>query len=128
MQRIVTFDSQAGLSNFDLDRVLNQILAILRDYFHLQAGAFLLLDPVERRLTIRAQFGLDITANDGHVPLGQGLAGTAAEQKKLVYVPDLSNHPSGVLQTSDARSEVAVPLLVGDELLGVLDCQCREPN
>ena len=41
MQRIaILYDaSQAVLSTFDLDEVLNQVLAIVRDYFHLQSGS-----------------------------------------------------------------------------------------
>jgi GAF domain-containing protein len=41
----VLYDAgQAVLSTFDLDEVLQRILAIARDYFHLQNVAILLLD------------------------------------------------------------------------------------
>jgi hypothetical protein len=47
MQKIaVLYDaSQAVLSTFELDEVLNYILAIARDYFHLQTVAILLVEP-----------------------------------------------------------------------------------
>ena len=46
MQKIaILYDaSQAVLSTFDLDEVLQRILVIARDYFHLQNVAILLLD------------------------------------------------------------------------------------
>jgi transcriptional regulator with GAF, ATPase, and Fis domain len=59
MQRIaILYDaSQAVLSTFDLDEVLNQVLAIVHDYFHLQNGSIMLLDEASQALTIRAYFG-----------------------------------------------------------------------
>ena len=46
MQKIaILYDaSQAVLSTFSLDEVLDQILTIVRDYFHLEGGSILLLD------------------------------------------------------------------------------------
>jgi hypothetical protein len=56
MQKIaILYDaSQAVLSTFELDEVLNQILAIARDYFRLQSGAILLRDEVTGNLIIRS--------------------------------------------------------------------------
>ena len=50
MQRVaILYDaSQAVLSTFDLDEVLNQVLAIVRDYFHLQHGSIMLLDETSQ--------------------------------------------------------------------------------
>ena len=58
MQRIaILYDaSQAVLSTFDLDEVLNQVLAIVRDYFHLQSGSIMLLDDESQKLVMRAHF------------------------------------------------------------------------
>ena len=52
MQKIaILYDaSQAILSTFDLDEVLNQILTIIRDYFQLRHGAVLLLDKAKSEL------------------------------------------------------------------------------
>ena len=53
MQKIaILYDaSQAVLSTFDLDEVLQQILTIARDYFHVQNVAILLLDEETKQLT-----------------------------------------------------------------------------
>ena len=52
MQKIaILYDaSQAVLSTFDLDEVLQRILLIARDYFHLQNVAILLLDKDKNQL------------------------------------------------------------------------------
>ena len=61
MQKIaILYDaSQAVLSTFDLDEVLQRILIIARDYFHLQNVAILLLDKDTRQLCTRSQIGGD---------------------------------------------------------------------
>ena len=59
MQKIaILYDaSQAVLSTFDLDEVLQRILLIARDYFHLQNVAILLLDKDKQQLCMRSQIG-----------------------------------------------------------------------
>jgi transcriptional regulator with GAF, ATPase, and Fis domain len=61
MQKIaILYDaSQAVLSTFELDEVLQRILMIARDYFHLQNVAILLLDKDKQELHPRCVIGLD---------------------------------------------------------------------
>ena len=61
MQKIaILYDaSQAVLSTFDLDEVLQRILVIARDYFHLQNVAILLLDKEKQELYPRCSVGWD---------------------------------------------------------------------
>ena len=75
MQKIaILYDaSQAILSTFDLDEVLNQILSIIRDYFQLQNGAVLLLDKNKSELYIRAHLGY-MGVEGLRIPLGKGLS------------------------------------------------------
>ncbi len=130
MQKIaILYDaSHAVLSTFDLDEVLNRILAILRDYFHLQRTAILLLNPKTQMLEVRSQLG-QARENEGKVlPLGVGLVGTAAQLKRPVYVPDVTRDPRYVMSVPTTRSELALPLIVQDELAGVLDCQSDQEN
>jgi len=50
---------QAVLSTFDLDEVLQRILAIARDFFQLPNVAILLLDKEQQQLRVRSQIGWD---------------------------------------------------------------------
>ena len=115
--------SQAVLSTFDLDEVLRQILAIARDYFHLQNVAILLLDKEKQELHPRCQIGWDPGHETMRLPIGQGLTGAAATQKRPIYAADVSQHPQYVSSARNTKSELAVPLMVRDEVVGVLDCQ-----
>jgi diguanylate cyclase (GGDEF)-like protein len=123
MQKIaVLYDaSQAVLSTFELDEVLDQILAIVRDYFHMEGGSILLLDKERKLLKARRGFGKEPC--DVEIPLGQGLTGHAARLKRPIYAPDVSKDPRYINGLGDTKSEVAIPLIVRDEVVGVLDCQ-----
>src|SRR5438105_3511043 len=130
MQKIaVLYDaSQAVLSTFDLDEVLQRILIIARDYFHLQNVAILLLDKDTSQLCTRSQIGSEHGLDDIRVTIGSGLIGAAARQKRPLYVPDFKKDTRYVPWGKKTRSELAIPLMVRDEMVGVLDCQSENPD
>lgn len=125
MERLaILYDaSQAVLSTFDLDEVLSHILGIVRDVFHLDWAAILLLDVRTQELYVKTQFGWDPGSETIRVPLGGGLTGTAAQTRQPVYAPDVSKDPRYIRSLAATRSEVAIPLMVREEVVGVLDCQ-----
>ncbi len=55
------------------------------------------------------------------IPLGKGVCGTAAAQRQSVLVPDVHAFPGHIACDTASRSELVVPLLAGNALLGVLD-------
>src|SRR3984885_281136 len=128
MQKIsILYDaSQAVLSTFDLDEVLQEILTIARDYFHLQNVAILLRD--KDQLYVRCQVGCDAGHDKVRLPIGTGITGTAAEQKRPIYAADVSQDARYILSAKNTRSELAVPLMVRDDVVGVLDCQSENLN
>jgi len=130
MQKIaILYDaSQAVLSTFDLDEVLQRILMIARDYFHLQNVAILLLDKDTRELHPRCVIGWDPGHDSIRLPLEQGITGSAARQKRPIYAPDVSKDANYVSTAKSTRSELAIPLMVRDEVVGVLDCQSENEN
>ena len=120
----VLYDAgQAVLSTFDLDEVLQRILAIARDYFHLQNVAILLLDKEEKHLSVRSQIGWDEGEDQILLDIGQGLTGSAALKKQPVYAADVSKDSRYVCSAKATRSELAIPMMVQHEVVGVLDCQ-----
>ena len=55
------------------------------------------------------------------IPLGKGVCGTAAAERRSILVPDVEAFPGHIACDTASRSELVVPLLKGDALLGVLD-------
>ena len=130
MQRItLLYDaSQAVLSTFEADEVLQRILTIAQDYFHLRTVAILLLDEDTRDLYVRSHIGWGDATTKIRVPLGASLIGTAARIKRPVYAPDVQKDPRYVCSVSETASELAIPLMVRDSVVGVLDCQSDNLN
>lgn len=62
------------------------------------------------------------------IPLGRGVCGTAAEQRKTVVVPDVHAFPGHIACDAASASEIVVPLACGGELFGVLDIDSPEKN
>src|SRR5579862_9047712 len=120
----VLYDAgQAVLSTFDLDEVLQRILGIAHDYFHLRNVAIILLDRQSQELHVRSQIGWDEGQDKIRLPLGQGITGAAAIKKQPVYAPDVTRDSRYFCSAKSTRSELAIPLMLRDEVVGVLDCQ-----
>jgi diguanylate cyclase (GGDEF)-like protein len=125
----VLFDAgQAVLSTFDLDEVLQRILAIARDFFHLQNVAILLLDREAEQLCVRSQIGWDEGKDAIRLGQHEGITGQSVLKKQPVYAPDVTEDPRYICAAKSTRSELAIPLMVRDEVVGVLDCQSDRLN
>jgi GAF domain-containing protein len=55
------------------------------------------------------------------IPLGKGVCGTAAATRKTLVVRDVHEFPGHIACDAASQSEIVVPLIKGDTLLGVLD-------
>jgi hypothetical protein len=55
-----------------------------------------------------------------------GITGRAAREKRTIYVSEVTQNPDYIAYIVDTQSELAVPLMYGDECIGVLDVEHRE--
>jgi L-methionine (R)-S-oxide reductase len=62
------------------------------------------------------------------IALGRGVCGTAASTRETQVVFDVDEFPGHIACDAASRSEIVVPLLIGDELLGVWDVDSPEPG
>lgn len=62
------------------------------------------------------------------VPLGQGVAGTVAATGKPLLLPDVRQHANYLNVTSATRSELCVPLKVGETVIGVINAESDQPS
>jgi GAF domain-containing protein len=74
--------------------------------------------------------GQQLLGQNHSLPLGVGLVGRAANTNTAVIVPDVTRDhtwkPNPLLP--DTKSEIAVPIALGQQVLGVLDVQNRDIN
>lgn len=55
------------------------------------------------------------------IAIGRGVCGTAAQARRSVVVPDVHAFPGHIACDTASRSELVVPLIAADTLIGVLD-------
>ncbi len=113
----------------DLDNLLVESVELIREQFDLYHVQIYLADAEGQNLNLRASagsIGRQLLSRGHRLPIQQGsINGAAAFDKKPVLVPDTATdplfRPNPLLPLT--RSEMAVPLMVGEQLLGVLDMQ-----
>ena len=55
------------------------------------------------------------------IALGKGVCGTAAQQRQTILVDNVHDFPGHIACDSASNSEIVVPIMVGERLIGVLD-------
>jgi GAF domain-containing protein len=55
------------------------------------------------------------------IALGRGVCGTAAAERRALVVPDVELFPGHIACDAGSKSEIVVPIVVGDRVVGVLD-------
>src|SRR5713101_2787490 len=111
-------------SILNLDEVLKRVGELLSRLIDYQMFSILLLDSagekLQHRFSLRFQENIQLKHD---IPLGKGLVGYAAEQKQAVLVRDVKNDPRYSDTNPETRSELAVPLIYKDKVIGVLDLE-----
>lgn len=62
------------------------------------------------------------------IPVGKGVCGAAAKTRMNQLVPDVHQFPGHIACDSASNSEIVLPMVVGDRLVGVLDIDSPEFN
>lgn len=62
------------------------------------------------------------------IPFGQGITGRVAQTREAVIVDDLQKNQDYIADTRPARSEICVPIMFGDRVVGVIDSEHPEPG
>lgn len=115
-------------SSLDLDRALNRTLSLLNDATGAEQGTILLLHAEDNLLHYRAGYGYlsDRSAPGGQgftLRIGEGLAGWVVKYREAVLVDDLHEDERWVRSASagsEHRSAITVPMMVGEDVIGVL--------
>lgn len=123
-------------SSLDLDRALNRTLALLNDAIGAEQGTIMLLNAEDNLLHYRAGYGYltDKVTGEGRsfkLKIGEGLAGWVVAQREPALIDDLNDDPRWVRASASSRehrSAIAMPLLVAEDVIGVLMVFHRRPN
>lgn len=113
-------------SILDLDKVLSQIAILTRRVIDYRTLGILLLNEEKGELEMKLAVRYGDRVVVPRVKLDEGLVGYAAKYREIVNVPDVSKDPRYLNIVGDARSELAIPMLLKDRCIGVFDLESPE--
>jgi phosphoserine phosphatase RsbU/P len=116
-------------TTLDLETTLRRVAELVRKVIDYEIFAILLLNEKAQELRIRFQVGHPREIADRmRIKVGQGVTGVAAQRREAILVDDVSKDSRYISAVPDVRSELAVPLIVKNRLIGVIDIESYEPN
>jgi PAS domain S-box-containing protein len=122
--------TDTALSHLALGDLLTALLKRVTSVLQVDNAAVLLLDEAGKTLTVQAIHGLEApVAGKVQVPMGQGFAGRIAASREPLVVDDIATIPlANPFLRRQLHSVAGVPLLVGDQLLGVVHVGTVQPR
>ncbi len=116
-------------TTLDLDTTLRRVAELVRKVIDYEIFAILLLHERTQDLRFRFQVGYPPElAERLTVKVGEGVTGIAAQRREAVLVHDVSQEPQYISAVPGVRSELAVPLIVKNRVIGVIDIESVQPN
>lgn len=119
----LTGDILAGMHN--QNKALETAMGVLHEQMNVESGSLYLFDEDSQSLSISSFFP-DREELHQHKPrtfkLGEGIAGKAAQTRKVIHIPDIREEDSYVPGDEDEpRTIIAVPMMDDDKLFGVMN-------
>jgi Nif-specific regulatory protein len=116
-------------STLDPDQVLEMILDHSIKFCNVESGSLMLVNPKESIL--------DIVTYRGHNPqikkeirlkIGQGITGIVASEGRGILLNDVTKDPNYIAIKKEIQSEMAVPMIVEDVVIGVISLDSNRTN
>lgn len=119
-------------SVLDFEQLIQNICDLVRDNFNLYHTHIYLLDEDTQRLVIKAgsgELGKRVVATRRSFPISNttGLVVLAARERRPIVSNNVAEDPRFLFNTllPDTASEMSLPILAGEKLIGVLDVQAK---
>ena len=116
-------------TTLDLDTTLRRVAELVRKVIDYEIFAILLLN--EKTQELRFRFSLGHTpevAERLRIKVGDGVTGLAAQRREAILVGDVASDPKYISAVPNVRSELAVPLIVKNRIIGVIDIESQKVN
>jgi phosphoserine phosphatase RsbU/P len=110
-------------SILDLDELLTRVVEVVKRIIDYEMFGILLLDERRGELVLRKSVSYGGTKEKTRIKVGEGLTGAAALTKQAIRVGDVSRDPRYLALIPETRSELVVPLIHKDRVVGVFDLE-----
>lgn len=110
-------------STLDLQTLMHRVADLVRAVIDYRIFAIFLLNDRTHDLWMRFQTGHTPEVERARLKIGQGVVGQAALQRQSILVEDVRQFPAYVEANPEVRSELAVPLILKNKVIGVLDIE-----
>ena len=134
METVAAVSAEAS-SNLNINELLLSVSELTKERFGLYHAHVYLLDAKEKYLVLAAgagEAGRQMVASKHRIALNKetSLVARAARTRKGVIVNDVTQAPDFLANPllPDTRAEMAIPMIVGNEVIGVLDVQSDQVN
>jgi K+-sensing histidine kinase KdpD len=121
--------TDAALAHLDLDDLLGELLARIRDVLAVDTATILLLDHAASELVVQASAGFE-EEQGVRIPLGKGFAGRVAAERSAIMLEDVAHADvvNPLLREKGLTTMLGVPLLVRSRTIGVLHVGTLTPR
>ncbi len=116
-------------TSLDLDTTVRRVAEVVRKVIDYEIFAILLLNEKTQELRFRFQVGYPPEfAERSRIKVGEGVTGQAAQLRQAVLIDDVTKDPRYIEAVPNVRSELAIPLMTKNRVIGVIDIEAREPG
>ncbi len=116
-------------STLDLDELMGRIAEVVKRAIDYGVFAILLLNEKTQELRIRFSVGHpEELVRNLRIKVGEGIVGRAAQTRRPALVNDVRQDPTYIQSLPAVRSELAVPLIVKNRVIGVMDLESPWPD
>jgi sigma-B regulation protein RsbU (phosphoserine phosphatase) len=115
-------------TTLDLQTLLNRTSELVRSVIKYRIFAILLFNDRSKELRMRFQIGHSTQTERMRIPIGRGVVGQVALTRQPILLNDVTKSDIYVSVNPDVRSELAVPLIAKNRLIGVMDLESEHPD
>jgi sigma-B regulation protein RsbU (phosphoserine phosphatase) len=115
-------------TTLDLKTLLERTASLVRAVIDYRIFAILLVNDRTHDLRMRFQIGHKPEVERMRIKMGQGIVGEVAQSRQAMLVNDVTTAENYINANPDVRSELAVPLITKNRMIGVIDIQAEQPN
>jgi phosphoserine phosphatase RsbU/P len=115
-------------TTLDLQTLLKRTSELVRTVIPYRIFAILLLNDRTHELRMRFQIGHTPEVERTRIPVGKGIIGQVALTRQPVLLNDVSTAENYISAYADVRSELAVPLIAKNRLIGVMDIESEQAD